>query len=258
MESDTGQLLHKETAIARDQKQAADVKPGAGRERYIKGVRWAVIDEDKDGKGFRYDQVYEVLLDGDGRPIDQAKASELSLEGSMRVGYARVLELRKWNGNVQHPRLGIARRDALTGSAVVLPFVRRYRLQPERSRELFGEDSDCEEGEGSRWRVDRRQAAPLLVPLASLGRRVDVEEEDGDYMVSRVHLDAGGPALRSCSYTPETFAGSAMCGPVAKDLMRLKVKELRAELEERGAPKRGRKPELRVRLRALMMSALII
>ena len=46
VESDEGQLLHKASAVAREHKRAVDAKPGAGRERYKKGVRWAIVDED--------------------------------------------------------------------------------------------------------------------------------------------------------------------------------------------------------------------
>ena len=86
VESDEGQLLHKASAVAREHKRAVDAKPGAGRERYKKGVRWAIVDEDKAGDGFRYDQVYEILLNADGQPIEQADSSRLGLEGALRVG----------------------------------------------------------------------------------------------------------------------------------------------------------------------------
>ena len=234
-------------------------KPGAGRERYKKGVRWAIIDEDKAGDGFRYDQVYEILLNADGRPVEQAETSGLGLEGVLRVGYARILELRKWNGRVMHPRLGIARNNAARGMAVVLPFVRRSPWSPEHLASLFGDDSDTEEGAGGRWTVDRRRAAPLLVPLVSLGRLVQLAEDraaPGQYTILSVSDVAGGPALRGCAITLEMFEADKMVGLVAKDLMEMKVAELKKELEARDAPKTARdKMALRVRLRALMIRA---
>ena len=51
------------------------------------------------------------------------------------------------------------------------------------------------------------------------------------------------------------FEASEMVGEVEKDLMDLKVDELRDELAARGGARRGRKPDLRVRLRALMIRA---
>ena len=121
--------------------------------------------------------------------------------------------------------------------------------------DLFGEDSDTEESVGGRWVVDRRRAAPLLVPLASLGRRVQMEEESaGQFRVARVDDDAGGPALRACAISEEMFSAEQMEGPVRKDLMAMKVGELKDELEARGAPRSGpNKMALRVRLRALMI-----
>ena len=81
VESDEGQLLHKASMVARDHRRAVDAKPGAGRERYKKGVRWAIIDEDKAGNGFRYDQVYEILLNADGRPIERDEATLVVPDG---------------------------------------------------------------------------------------------------------------------------------------------------------------------------------
>lgn len=201
------------------------------------------------------------MQDADGRPIEQAEASQLGLEGVLRVGYARILELRKWNGRVMHPRLGIARNDAIRGMAVVLPFVRRSLFSPERLASLFGDDSDTEEGVGGRWTVDRRRAAPLLVPLVSLGRHVQLVDDDaapGQYSIASVSDTAGGPALHGCVISIEMFEADQMVGPVEKDLMDMKVTELKGELEARKAPKTARdKMALRIRLRALMIRAVL-
>ena len=67
---------------------------------------------------------------------------------------------------------------------------------------------------------------------------------------------AGGPALRGCVITMEMFEADKMVGSVEKDLMDMKVAELKDELEARGAPKTApNKMALRVRLRALMIRA---
>eukprot|EP00966_Prymnesium_polylepis_P320973 7377306-Prymnesium_polylepis.1 len=51
--------------------------------------------------------------------------SEIMLEGVLRVGYARVLELRKLNGKKRVPRLSVRTSSASLCSAVVLPLVER-------------------------------------------------------------------------------------------------------------------------------------
>jgi hypothetical protein len=63
----TGQRVHKAGLLARECKQRVDATPGAGRTRYVKGVRFAIQSDDKDGTGFQYDDVYEVQLDEHGR-----------------------------------------------------------------------------------------------------------------------------------------------------------------------------------------------
>ena len=50
--------VHKASMAARAQKQALDVKPGAGRTRYVKGATSAIIADDKAGTGFEYDQAF--------------------------------------------------------------------------------------------------------------------------------------------------------------------------------------------------------
>ena len=83
--------------------------------------------------------------------------ADLMLDGRLRVGYARVLELRKLNGKMRVPRLSVRGADASRCTAVVLPLV-----------ETDGE-----------WAPDRRRAPPVLVPLLSLGRRAVATEEAG-------------------------------------------------------------------------------
>jgi hypothetical protein len=64
-----GQDVHKASLLARRQKQAVDVTPGAGRTRYQKGARYSIQSDDKAGTGFWYDAVYEVLLDQNGKHL---------------------------------------------------------------------------------------------------------------------------------------------------------------------------------------------
>ena len=64
---------------------------------------------------------------------------------------------------------------------------------------------------------------------------------------------AGGPALRPTSLSPDLFAAAAMRA-VAKDLMAMKVDELKEELEARGEGKSGNKAWLRRRLHAAIVS----
>ena len=72
------------------------------------------------------------------------------LEGVLRVGYARVLELRKLNGKKRVPRLSVRASSASLCSAVVLPLVEHTK---------------------GRWVPDSSKA-PVLVPLLSLGQRM--------------------------------------------------------------------------------------
>ena len=50
------------------------------------------------------------------------------LEGVLRVGYARVLELRKLNGKKRVPRLSVRAKDASRCSAVIQPHSRTASL----------------------------------------------------------------------------------------------------------------------------------
>ena len=78
----------------------------------------------------------------------------------------------------------------------------------------------------------------------------------GQYTVRSVSDAAGGAALQGCTISLEMFEADKMVGPVAKDLVEMKVTELKDELEARGAPKTARdKMALRVRLRALMINS---
>ena len=60
-------------------------------------------------------------------------------------------------------------------------------------------------------------------------------------------MPAGGPELRATSLSPDLFEAAAM-QVVNKDLMAMKVAELKEELEARGEGKTGSKAWLRRRL----------
>ena len=94
----------------------------------------------------------------------------------LSVGYARVLELRKLNGKKLVPRLTVRVGHASLCSAVVVPLVRRPN---------------------GHWVEDYAQASPQLVPVLSLGRRMDATKvSGGGFTFSVAVATAGGPALR--------------------------------------------------------------
>ena len=157
------------------------------------------------------------------------------LEGSLRVGYVRVLELRKLNGKKRVPRLSARARDASISSAKVLPLV---------------EQSD------GRWVTDSRLASAVLVPALSLGRRVVVTHGSGadadTLSLAEADTPASGPALFGICLSEDMFEAAAMAA-VDKDLMAMKVDELKEELEARGEAKSGNKAWLRRRLHAAIV-----
>ena len=65
---------------------------------------------------------------------------------------------------------------------------------------------------------------------------------------------AGGPRLHATCLSEELFAAAAMQA-VRKDLMSMKVTELKEELEARGEPRTGNKAWLRRRLHAAIVRA---
>ena len=85
-----------------------------------------------------------------------------------------------------------------------------------------------------RWLADRTKASPVLVPLLSLGRRVTATEGSGErastFSMRLANVAAGGQELQATSLSAELFSAAAMCVGV-KDLMAMKVAELKEELE---------------------------
>ena len=242
-DEETGQHIHRAALLARASAAARDATPGAGRlGRYMKGLRYAIIAEDKDGTGFEYGEVYQVHVDNEGKLLGKHEG-ELVLEGDVRVGHVRVLELRKLCGNVQHPRLSVKQADAALGFAVVLPLLPR-------------------DGQPQAHAADRASAPPKLVPLLGLGRKVELQERAGEesvYTIGEAAKACGGPKLKPLSLDPEWFARSAMetqadLAEKSTDLRRMKQTELAGELKARRAPQSGRKGVLQQRLRALIIT----
>jgi hypothetical protein len=146
-----------------------------------------------------------------------------------------VLELRKLNGKRRVPRLSVRAKDASRCSAVILPLVRRSSGQ---------------------WVADRSVARPVLVPLLSLGRCVVASEGSGNragsFTIAVADQAAGGPELRTMNLSEDLFAAAAM-NAVEKDLMEMKVTELKEELASRDEPVSGNKAWLRRRLHAAIV-----
>jgi hypothetical protein len=121
---ETGQMVHKLTAVAMLQQQAVDSKPGALRGRYSTSERQPVVAEDSDGTGFGCEEYWEL-----------------------RVGYMRIMELRKLNDKRRQLRESIIANDASLASAVVLPLVKLS---------------------GNVWVTDCSKERPVLVPCSAL------------------------------------------------------------------------------------------
>ena len=133
------------------------------------------------------------------------------------------------------PRLSVRAKDASCCSAVILPLVER----------------------DGRWVADHCIASPVLVPLLSLGRHVVVTEGSGacagSFSVATADLAAGGPQLHTTYLTEDLFEAARDARVVEKDLMAMKVAELKEELEAREEAKSGNKAWLRRRLHAAIM-----
>ena len=173
-----------------------------------------------------------VYLGAHGMPLNSD--ADIMLDGSLCVGYARVLELRKLNGKKRVPRQSVKAADASCCMAVVLPLVKV----------------------SGRWVPDRTKVPPLLVPLLSLGRQAEASQgvggPAGTFVMGLAVAPAGGPELQALSLSSDLFEAAAMRA-VEKDLMAMKVAELKEELEARGEGKTGNKAWLRRRLHAAIL-----
>ena len=138
------------------------------------------------------------------------------------------------NGKRRVPRLSVRAEDASLCTAVVLPLVKRL----------------------GRWAADRTKAPPVLVPLLSLGRRAAATEGSGarasTFALRLADVAAGGQELQATSLSADLFAAAAMQA-VEKDLMAMKVAELKEELEAGSEAKTGNKAWLRRRLHAAIV-----
>ena len=113
------------------------------------------------------------------------------------------------------------------------------------------------------YRVDRVSAPVQFVPLVSLGCRVDVRSCAADaaaseiqYYISQLQADAGGSPLQSMRLSWDMFGASAMKAEGAGlHLSKMKVKQLADELGAWKATKSGRKRQMQLRLRALIIAA---
>ena len=176
-----------------------------------------------------------------------------------------MLELRKLNGKRRVLRLSVKAAHASVCSAVVLPLVDRtdeLRQQAlarwRRRSDLFGSDSEEDDelvdviGAGQCWVTDSRLASAFLVPLLSLGRCVEATYNSRIITLADAPSAAGGALLRLTCLSDDLFEASAM-QQVSKDLMAMKVTELKDELEARGEAKSGNKAWLRRRLHAAIV-----
>ena len=96
----------------------------------------------------------------------------------------------------------------------------------------------------------------MLVPVVSLGRNVILtlgsQANAGTYSVAAAAVVAGGPALVRTALSAGLFAASVMV-LVQKDLMDMKVTELKEELEARNEGRTGNKAWLRRALYAVIV-----
>jgi hypothetical protein len=227
---ETGQMVHKSAALAFVQRQALDATPGAGRGRYVRSTHQPVIAEDRDGSGFACHEYYELHVNTKGAGLNSG-SGELLLEGLLNIGYARVMELRKLNGKGRVLRHSIRATDASVTLAVLQPLVKR----------------------GDSWAIDFALAPPVLVPVLSLGRRMEAASAAGGTLtVTAAAAAAGGLALRRMVLSEELFHAGAM-QVVKKNLLDQKVLELKEELTARGEGTTGNKAFLLRRLHAAIV-----
>ena len=144
--------------------------------------------------------------------------------------------------SVAHPRLSIRREDVARCEAVVIPLVA--------------------DGDGV-LREDRTQA-PLLVPLALLGCKVEMTElSAGSAYTSRTCragmavVESGGPPLRALVVDESMFAATAMMGGAGQSLAEMKLPSIKGELAAQGSTHSGLKAVLQRRLHGLLVQAAI-
>ena len=102
-----------------------------------------------------------------------------------------------------------------------------------------------------------RIARRLRLRTRRLTHTLNVIVLAGSFSIGLADAAAGGPALRPTNLSPGLFAAAAMRA-VAKELMAMKVDELKEELEARGEGKSGNKAWLRRRLHAAIVSEYVL
>ena len=106
------------------------------------------------------------------------------------------------------------------------------------------------------WASDRTVAPPVLVPLLVLGRRAVATAggagAEGTFSMGAPDVAAGGQELRATTLSSDLFEAGSM-RVATKDLMAMKVDELKEELEARGEAMSGSKAWLRRRLHAAIV-----
>ena len=101
--------------------------------------------------------------------------------------------------------------------------------------------------------VDRKRAGPVLVPLLSLGKHVDVAVHEGQqYTFSAPEQEAGGPFLRAMCLDETMFRADVMLA-ANTGLADMRVAELKEELQARQEPHSGAKALLQRRLHAAIV-----
>ena len=156
--------------------------------------------------------------------------AELLLEGTLRVGYVRVMELRTLNGKVRELRLSARGRHLALHCGSVA------------ARQV-----GCALGGGP------HQGAAGLRACA-LPRAAGDGPSGRDGLRDGARVAGCGAELRAATLSEELFAAAAMVR-VAKDLLAMKVTELRDELKARGANQSGNKAWRRRRLLAAIVRA---
>ena len=194
-----------------------------------------IIAEDTDGTGFECHKYYQIYLGANGmRSRSTAMPTSCSTAACTSAMLGCSSCAIKLNGKKRVPRQSVKAADASRCMAVVLPLVKV----------------------SGRWVPDRTKVPPLLVPLLSLGRQAEATEgvggRAGTFAMGLAVAPAGGPELQALSLSSDLFEAAAMRA-VEKDLMAMKVAELKEELEARGEGKTGNKAWLRRRLHAAIL-----
>ena len=103
--------MHKAAALAHLQKDGAQGRDARAGSHALRDGREAV--DYRRGRGrhrfcvLRVQLYYEIHVDGEGVPLNAG--SSLMLEGTLHVGYVRVLELRNLNGKRRRVHTAVVR-----------------------------------------------------------------------------------------------------------------------------------------------------